>query len=123
MSFLDVYIGNLSDPLFHWDSGDWNGNVPTRLSPFFPEGDRVQSTVLRRIEDGTYVGKQTDWGGHVAKITKRQIKDLIEEQYSDRAWYKDPSPMPHMLQALQELRSFVDSLDERKLHALIATEL
>ena len=31
--------------------------------------------------------------------------------------------MPHMLQALQKLRDFVDSLDERKLHALVATEL
>jgi hypothetical protein len=123
MSFLDVYIGDLSDPSFHWDGGDWSGNVPVRLSPFFPEGHRVQGAVLKRIGDGTYVGKQTDWGGHVAKVSKQQIKDLIEEQYSDRALYKDPSPIPHMLQALEELRDFVDSLEERKLHALVTTEL
>jgi hypothetical protein len=123
MSFLDVYIGDLSDPSFRWDGGDWNGNVPKRLSPFFPDGHRVQGAVLKRIEDGTYVGKQTDWGGHVAKVTKQQIKDLIEEQYGDREWYKHPSPMPHMLQDLEELRAFVDSLQERKLYAFVTTEL
>jgi hypothetical protein len=123
MSFLDVYIGDLSDPSFHWDGGDWNGNVPTRLSPFFPGGDRIRRVMLERIESKAYEGKQTDWGGYVAKVTKQQIKDLIEEQYRDHGWYKDPSPMPHMLQALQELRRFVDALDDRKQHALVATEL
>ncbi len=123
MSFLDVYIGDLSDPSFRWDGGNWSGNVPVRLSPFFPEGHRVQGAMLDRISDGAYIGKQTDWGGYVAKVTKQQIKDLIEEQYGDHEWYKDPSPMPHMLQALQKLRNFVDSLDERKLHALVTTEL
>jgi len=79
--------------------------------------------MLDRIDSGAYEGKKTDWSGHVAKVTKREIKDCVEEQYGDHHWYKDPSPMPHMLQALQELRHFVDSLDERKLHALVATEL
>jgi chorismate mutase len=123
MSYLDVYIGDLSDPSFHWDGGNWNGNVPTRLSPFFPDGDRIRLVVLERIDSEAYEGKQTDWGSYVAKVTKQQIEDLIEKQYRDHDWYKDPSPMPHMLQALQELRDFVDSLDEQKLHALVATEL
>jgi hypothetical protein len=123
MSFLDVYIGDLSDPSFRWDGGNWNGNVPTRLSPFFPGGDRIRRVMLERIDSKAYEGKQTDWGGYVAKVTKQQIKDLIQEQYGDHDWYKDPSPMPHMLQALQKLRDFVDSLEERKLHALVATEL
>ena len=123
MSFLDVYIGDLSDPSFHWDGGNWNGNVPTRLSPFFPDGHRVRRAMLDRIDSGSYEGKQTDWGGYVAKVTKKQIKDLIKEQYGDDDCHKDPTPMPHMVQALQELRDFVDSLDEQKLHALVATEL
>jgi hypothetical protein len=63
MSYLDVYIGDLNDPTFKWHGGDWNGNVPTRLSPFFPDGERVRRALLARIEAGTYVGKQTDWGG------------------------------------------------------------
>src|SRR5207237_9627937 len=121
MSFLDVYIGDLEDPSFHWDGGNWNGNVPTRLSPFFPDGDRIRHVMLKRIDSKVYDGKQTDWGGYVAKVTKQQIKDLIEEKYCDHEWYKDPSPMPHMLQALQKLRSFVDSLNDRKLNALVAT--
>ena len=110
MPFLDVYIGNLSDPSFHWDGGNWSGNVPTPLSPFFPQGHTDRSVLIDRIASGAYEGKQTDWGGHVAKVTKQQIKDFIEEQYSDDDWCKDPS--------LQKLRHFVDSLDDRKLDVL-----
>src|SRR5437870_3932645 len=103
MSFLDVYIGDLEDPLFHWDGGNWNGNVPTRLSPFFPHGDRIRRVMLERIDSKAYEGKQTDWGGYVAKVTKQQINDLIEEQYYDHEWYKHPSPMPT---CLKRRRSF-----------------
>jgi len=123
VSYLDVYIGDLSDPRFHWDEGDWNANVPTRLSPFFPDGSRVRAALLNRIADGTYIGKQTDFGGHVAKVTKQQIIDFIQEQYGDHDWYRSSGPMPHMYERLQELRRFVDTLDESKQHALVATEL
>jgi hypothetical protein len=123
MSFLDVYIGDLSDPSFRWDGGDWNGNVPTRLSPFFPDGSKIQKEVIERIDAGVYDGKQTDWGGHVARVTKQQIRDLIQDHYGKNEWYKDPSPMPHMLEALNEVRKFVESLDDNNLYALVTTEL
>jgi hypothetical protein len=57
MSFLDVYIGDLNDPSFRWDGGDWNGNVPTRLSPFFPGGDRIRRVMLERIDSKANEGK------------------------------------------------------------------
>jgi hypothetical protein len=28
MTYCSTYIGDLSDPSFHWDGGDWNGNIP-----------------------------------------------------------------------------------------------
>jgi len=64
--YLDVYIGRLDDPDFKWEGGDWNGNVPRRESPFFPDSpgrERLFYTVVNRIETGRYTGKQTDWGG------------------------------------------------------------
>lgn len=123
MSYLDVYIGDLNDPDFRWEGGNWSGNVPTRRSPFFPDGSELQRQVIDRIDTGIYDGKQTDWGGHVARVTKQQIQDLIEDHYGKNQWYIDPSPMPHMLGALNEVRAFVDSLDDKKLYALVTTEL
>jgi membrane associated rhomboid family serine protease len=38
MSCLDVYIGDLSDPSFHWNGGNWNDNVPTRRFPVVTVG-------------------------------------------------------------------------------------
>jgi hypothetical protein len=46
MPFLDVYIGNLSDPSFHRDGGNWSGNVPTPLSLFFPQGHTDRSVLV-----------------------------------------------------------------------------
>jgi len=123
VSYFDVYIGDLGDASFRWDGGDWNGNVPVPISPFFPEGGRVWAALVDRIDDGTYDGKQTDFGGYVAKVTKQQIIQFIHEQYTNHDWYRSSGPMPHMYERLQELRRFVDTLDDRKQHALVATEL
>jgi hypothetical protein len=112
MSYLDVYIGDLDDPSFKWDGGNWNGNVPTRLSPFFPEGGRVWRVLIDRINAGTYVGKQTDFSGFVAKVTKQEILRFLDEMYSH-----------DMYNQLRELRQFVDNLDDKKKHALVASEL
>jgi hypothetical protein len=40
---LDVYIGRVDDPEFDWDGLDNSdiGNVPQRLSPFFPSRPRI----------------------------------------------------------------------------------
>jgi hypothetical protein len=52
LTYTDVYIGQLgegSDPL-DW-GGDWNGNVPARLGPFFPPNYGEAFRVLvRKIE-------------------------------------------------------------------------
>jgi len=28
MSFYNLYVGDASDPTFHWDGGDFSGNIP-----------------------------------------------------------------------------------------------
>ena len=29
MSFYNLYVGDASDPKFHWEGGDHSGNIPT----------------------------------------------------------------------------------------------
>jgi hypothetical protein len=37
MTYCSTYIGDLSNPAFHWDGGDWNGNIPSGIGPVFPK--------------------------------------------------------------------------------------
>jgi hypothetical protein len=89
----------LDDPDFHWDGGNWRiGNIPRRKSPFFP-------SVMARA--GELDGKQTDWGGWVARATKKQIHEFIASIY-----------VPKYTCVLsdfeyQELCDFVANLDEK----------
>jgi hypothetical protein len=83
MTYRDVYIGDLDDPNFHWDGGNWRiGNIPRRKSPFFPSVMAVPFwSLLRKIKAGELDGKQTDWGGWVARATKKQIHEFIASVY------------------------------------------
>jgi len=87
---VDVYIGLADDPTFKWEGGDWNGNVPKRITPPFP-------CVHRSVEDLkhrnplSYDSKswamacsdfglnliQLDWGAFGTKISKTQILSLL----------------------------------------------
>lgn len=127
MSYLDVYIGNLDDPEFNWEGGNWEGNIPRRISPFFPHkwtpsGYSPFSEVVERIRAGIYNGKQTDWGGWVARVTKKQIMELLDELYPPE-WYRAQEHFPWILQQMEELKRFVESLDPSKEYALVAAEL
>ena len=117
--YLDLYVGDLDDPEFSWEGGDWNGNVPRRRSPFFPQARRHgYSEFIDRVSGGVYPGKQTDWGGWVAKMTPAQIRAFIAEFY--------PRPLPPGSTEgpeLAELLAFVDRLEDGKLYALCAVEL
>ena len=123
MSYLDVYIGRLDDPHFSWEGGNWNGNVPHAISPRFPEGRTAFWELIKRIESGELDGKQTDWGGWVARVTKAQIEEFIRDIHDAHPWYQSDSPMPHMKERLDALRGFVATLKDDEKYALIASEL
>jgi len=36
MTICTVYIGDLDDPTFNWEGGDWSGNIPKSISDEFP---------------------------------------------------------------------------------------
>ena len=124
MSYEDVWIGDLDDPHFSWDGANWDiANVPRRLSPFFPPRAPF-SKLINAIEHGRFVGKQTDWGGWVAKATKAQIQEFIKEAYAEDETYERRDPvLGHLYDWMQELLAFVNALDDEKLYALVAAEL
>ena len=123
MTYRDVYVGDLDDPDFHWDGGNWSGNEPKALSPFFPptygHGEDPFFAVIHRIADGRYEGKQVDWGAWVAKMKKQQIKDFLREFYMRDS---DDS-LPHLRAQLQEVLRCVESLDQERIYGLTASEL
>lgn len=123
MTYRDVYIGLLEDPKFSWQSGNWEGNAPDAISPLFPPAMGAFNELIDRIESGAYEGKQTDWGAWVAKVSKQQILGFIEDCYGQDRYYTDPKYMPHLYDKIQELLRRIESLDEHKTYALVASEL
>lgn len=124
MSFYDVYIGRLDDESFSWDGGNPSGNVPKRLSPFFPGSGLNHgafSSLLDRLDDGRFAGKQTDWAGWVVPASKAMIEEFINELYArepgDRTSI-DADPGDR----LNELRDYVAGLEDDGQWALVATE-
>jgi hypothetical protein len=81
MSYLDVYIGDPKQTNAVYKNTDdeaWRiGNVPKRISPFFPDGHRAFYLLINQIEDGYYEGKKIDWGAWAAKVSKEKIKEFI----------------------------------------------
>ncbi len=123
MTYRDVYIGLLEDPKFSWQSGNWEGNAPDAISPLFPPAMGAFNELIDRIESGAYEGKQTDWEAWVAKVSKQQILCFIEDCYAGDRNYTDPTYMPHLYDKMQELLRHVESLDNHKIYALVASEL
>jgi hypothetical protein len=87
VTYADVYVGRLgegADPL-DW-GGDWNGNTPSRLSPFFPSsGGRAFSMLTDKVDSGQLPGKRVDWGAWAANVSKQQILDFFVEVYPPEA--------------------------------------
>jgi hypothetical protein len=127
MSMAVVYIGRMDDPDFHWDGGNWDGNVPKPITKYFP--GRVFSSekglsefgyLMHCIQTGRLEGKQTDWGGFVAPASKQVIAAFFDEIYPNG----DASvPFPWELEELRELRVSLNELDDDGQLAIVGAEL
>ncbi|MBK9442380.1 MAG: hypothetical protein IPN53_14195 [Comamonadaceae bacterium] len=116
MTICEVYVGDLKDPKFKWQAGNWNGNLPARLSPVFPAlPGNYNRTYEAWVTKVGVLSKQADFGGQVAKVTKLQILDFIASSYT-----REDSP--EMQARIHDLTQFVNSLDECQPFALVATE-
>jgi len=112
MIYCSTYIGDLADPSFNWDGGDWNGNIPRGISPAFPPAPTPNS-YNKKFHDwvaGTKVTcKQTDYGGWVARVGRAQLLDFIRYCYGSE---RD--------EAVNKLIEFVNSLEDAGQCALVA---
>lgn len=119
---LDVYIGELNDPKFQWDGGDWNGNIPSRKSPMFPFGHDAMYALMDKIENGAVSGKQVDWAGWVAKMLPAEIETFLDEiiDKNDRARLKES--FPWLLEQAEDIRAFIRGLEPTQQYALVGIE-
>lgn len=116
MTICEVFVGDLDDPTFKWKCGDWNGNLPARLSPVFPP---LPGNYNRAYDDWVAAAgvpsQQTDFGGHVAQVTRSQIFDFIANGYkTSEALTANP--------AVDDLLTYIEKLDASRVYGLVATE-
>ena len=110
MTFCSTYIGDLEDPSFKWEGGDWSGNIPRNISPKFPHAsEHYNGRFHSWVSKSDVICKQTDFDGWVARVNKKQILDYLHYCYDD-----DESA------DLEGLIEFVNTLDDSKQYGLVA---
>jgi hypothetical protein len=112
---VEVYIGDLSDPEFDYENGNWSGNIPKRISDFFPDPHTIFFGIVNKIEKGELTGKQTDWGSWTAILYPSEITDVIKELYGAEACTKN--------KYIRSVLIFVKQLDNEKQFGLVACEI
>lgn len=88
MSICHLSIGDTSDPKFHWDNGDYGGNIPKTILDLGSAGLFGCVDARRLLESSTYGGKVLDWGSSGARLTKTRIIEFLHE-------FKDPLMTEH----------------------------
>ena len=78
----EVYIGDIEDPDFNYEKGNWNGNIPKRIGPCLSEDPSVFKYVIDLISNEKIVGKQTDWGAWVAPLFPNEIYEVFQDYFS-----------------------------------------
>ncbi len=117
MTVCVVFVGDLDDPTFKWEGGNWNGNVPARLSPEFPPMTQHYNADFHTWVKAVGVKcEQTDFGTWVACVTKAQITDFIT------LVYRGKEDLPWVVESLKDLKMFVAELSDTKGYGLVATE-
>lgn len=92
MSFYDLYVGDASDPKFHWEGGDYSGNIPAILVDLGGGiGPFGCARARNLLESEKYGGRVLDWGSSGARLTKQRIMEfLVDFQAAGhRPFYSD----------------------------------
>jgi hypothetical protein len=79
MSFYNLYVGDASDPRFHWDGGDYSGNIPETILDLGGLGLSGCAGARNLLESPKYCGRVLDWGSSGARLTKARIIDFLNE--------------------------------------------
>lgn len=122
MTMCWVYVGDLEDPGFKWEGGDWNGNVPRPISPDFPAEKEHYHRIYREwVAKSGVECRATDWGTKVAKVKKQHILDYLAFCYGTDPTYTD-NGLPHLVGQLRLIERLVGELDGERVYGLVASE-
>ena len=117
MTQCAVYVGDLEDPGFQWEGGNWSDNIPKRISPEFPPmRGNYNGTYHAWIRENNIQCKITDFGGWVALVSKLEILKFIYWAYSD------DEELPWVVNELPKIIGFIKTLPDDRKYGLIATE-
>jgi len=116
MTICEVFVGDLDDPTFQWEGGNWQGNISARLSSVFPP---LPGSYNRAYDEWVAAAgvpsKQTDFGGYFAQVTRSQILEFIASSYKSIG-SENTDPI------LNDLLKVINKIDTNKVYELIATE-
>ena len=111
--FCTTYIGDIDDPNFSREDGNWNGNIPRGLGAKFPGYlEHYNAQFFRWVAEAKVIEKQTDFSAWVAKVDKRQLLDFITYCYGST----------DLEDSVLKLIDFVNGLDEHKIYGLVAEQ-
>jgi hypothetical protein len=79
MSFYNLYVGDASDPTFHWDGGNYSGNIPNIILDLGSIGLCGCVHTRNLLVSPKYGGRVLDWGASGARLTKARIIEFLNE--------------------------------------------
>ena len=104
MSLYHLSIGDASDPKFHWDNGDYGGNIPEIILDLGSTGLFGCVDARSLLECPTYGGKILDWGSSGARLTKKRILEFLHEYNGQLI---TGNPVLSRVQALEDDREYI----------------
>ena len=119
MTYYDIFIGDLEDPLFNWGKNlkdeSVDEDIPAKITENFPDTNMNKFiNVINMYEKKGFKGAQTGWGTHVVEVTKKQISEFIIENY--------PNVTKGIKKEFKELIKIINNLDDNKTYYLVAQE-
>ncbi|RFU61975.1 hypothetical protein [Peribacillus glennii] len=112
---IEVFIGDLSDPDFDYETGSWSGNIPKRISGYFPNPHNIFPKLVDKIDKKEITGRQTDWGSWTAILYPNELTNVIIDLYGEQSFETDTM--------VSSLLTFVRQLDNTKQYGLVASEM
>ena len=125
MSNISVSIVQIEEPDFVWEKWNWNEKPPRMTGHDFPPASKkmLWAEALEKICDKYYkVSRQIDWGSWMARITKPQIYEFIEEIYEDEKVCLEKICFLPMSDRMEDFMNYIDSLEKGKTYAIMVLE-
>ena len=104
MSFYNLYVGDATDPTFHWDGGNYSGNIPEIIMELSSLGLPGCARARNLLESPKYGGRVLDWGASGARMNKARIIEFLAELSGAEPHCITPR---HDINALEEDREYI----------------